>query len=102
MPANSLQWFQRGAQRGSLPLFLEGFEHTCGVMQTEEALERVAYETLEDMKNDGVVYLETRFAPVFHQQKGLHNETIVKAVLQRIRTREKGFRRRVRTSSFVR
>ena len=75
-------WFQRGAQRGSLPLFLEGFEHTCGVMQTEEALERVAYETLEDMKNDGVVYLETRFAPVFHQQKGLHNETIVKAVLR--------------------
>ncbi len=84
-------WFQRGAQRGSLPLFLEGFEHTCGVMQTEEALERVAYETLEDMKNDGVVYLETRFAPVFHQQKGLHNETIVKAVLQGLERGKKDF-----------
>ena len=84
-------WFQRGAQRGSLPLFLEGFEHTCGVMQTEEALERVAYETLEDMKNDGVVYLETRFAPVFHQQKGLHNETIVKAVLRGLERGNKDF-----------
>ena len=85
------KWFQRGAQRGSLPLFLEGFEHTCGVMQTEEALERVAYETLEDMKNDGVVYLETRFAPVFHRQKGLHNETIVKAVLRGLERGNKDF-----------
>ena len=65
-PGELDQWFQRGAQRGSLPLFLEGFEHTCGVMQTEEALERVAYETVEDMKKDGVVYFETRFAPMFH------------------------------------
>ena len=51
------EWFHRGATRGSLSLFLEGFDHTCGVMQTEEALERVAYETLEDMKKDGVVYI---------------------------------------------
>src|SRR5260221_11379066 len=43
------RWFHRGAQRGSLPLYLKGFEHTCGVMQTEEALERVAYEMIEDM-----------------------------------------------------
>src|ERR1051325_1271884 len=54
------QWFQANANRGSLPLYLQGFEHTCGVMQTEEALERVAYENVEDMKKDGVVYFETR------------------------------------------
>ncbi len=76
------QWFQRGAKRGSLPLYLEGFAHTCGVMQTEEALERVAYEMIEDMYNDGVVYVETRFAPVFHTEKGLHWEEIVTAVLR--------------------
>ena len=84
-------WFQRGAQRGSLPLFLEGFDHTCAVMQTEEALERVAYETLEDMKKDGVVYLETRFAPIFHKQKGLHTETVVKAVLRGLERGKKDF-----------
>jgi len=39
-------WFHRGATRGSLPLYLEGFAHTTGVMQTEEALERVAYEMM--------------------------------------------------------
>ncbi|MGB2868128.1 MAG: adenosine deaminase [Bacteroidota bacterium] len=85
------EWFHRGATRGSLPLFLEGFEHTCGIMQTEEALERVAYETLEDMKKDGVVYLETRFAPVFHASKGLHLETIVKSVLRGLNRGRKDF-----------
>lgn len=75
-------WFHRGAQRGSLPLYLEGFAHTCGVMQTEESLERVSYEMMEDMKHDGVVYVETRFAPVFHTEKGLHWEQIVAAVLR--------------------
>jgi adenosine deaminase len=90
-PAQLAEWFHRGATRGSLPLFLEGFAHTCGVMQTEYALERVAYEMLEDMKKDGVVYVETRFAPVFHQQKDLHLETIVKSVLKGLERGKKDF-----------
>jgi len=81
-PRELAEWFHRGANRGSLPLFLEGFEHTCGVMQTEESLERVAYEMMEDMKNDNVCYVETRFAPVFHTQNGLWYEDIVSAVLE--------------------
>jgi len=81
-PGELADWFHRGAQRGSLPLYLEGFAHTCGVMQTEEALERVAYEMMEDMKNDGVVYIETRFAPAFHTEKGLHWDEVVNAVLR--------------------
>lgn len=76
------QWFFRGANRGSLALYLEGFAHTIAVMQTEEALERVAYEMMEDMKKDGVAYVETRFAPVFHTAKGLHWEDVVNAVLR--------------------
>lgn len=90
-PEQLAAWFHRGATRGSLPLFLEGFEHTCGVMQTEEALERVAYEMMEDMKKDGVVYVETRFAPVFHQQKKLHLETVVRAVLRGLEKGKKDF-----------
>src|SRR5256885_4024777 len=75
-------WFQRGAQQGSLPVYLEGFVHTTAVMQTEEALERIAYEMIEDMHEDGVVYVETRFAPVFHTEKGLHWDEVVNAVLK--------------------
>jgi adenosine deaminase len=81
-PSELASWFHRGAARGSLPLYLEGFAHTCGVMQTEESLERVAYEMMEDMYNDGVVYVETRFAPVFHTEKGLHWDDVVNAVLR--------------------
>jgi adenosine deaminase len=79
--SNLAEWFQRNANRGSLPLYLQGFEHTSGVMQTEEALERVAYESLEDMKDDGVIYVETRFAPVLHQAKGLPLEKVIASVL---------------------
>jgi adenosine deaminase len=81
-PGELAAWFHRGAGRGSLPLYLEGFAHTCGVMQTEEALERVSYEMIEDMQRDGVVYVETRFAPVFHTDKGLHWDNVVNAVLK--------------------
>src|SRR6202049_1808241 len=42
------QWFFRGANQGSLTKYLEGFAHTIAVMQTEEALQRVAYEQAED------------------------------------------------------
>lgn len=81
-PGELAEWFRRGARRGSLRLFLEGFHHTCGVMQTEEALERVAYEMMEDMKRDGVVYVETRFAPVFHIGKALDIHKVVRSVLR--------------------
>ena len=81
-PVELAHWFHRGAQQGSLPVYLEGFAHTCGVMQTDEALERVAYEMMEDMHEDGVVYVETRFAPVFHTGKGLHWDDVVNAVLK--------------------
>lgn len=90
-PGELGKWFFSGATRGSLPLFLEGFDHTVAVMQTEEALERVAYEMLEDMKHDGVVYVETRFAPIFHTKKGLHPETVVRAVLKGLERGKRDF-----------
>src|SRR4029077_8376423 len=49
--------------------------------QTAEALERVAYEQAEDLSKDGNVYFETRFAPVFHTEKGLTHQQVVAAVL---------------------
>ena len=75
-------WFHQGANKGNLVEYLQGFEHTCAVMQTKEALSRVAYEMMEDMKNDGVCYVETRFAPVFCTSKGLYHEDIVKRFLK--------------------
>lgn len=80
-PLELAGWFHRGAQRGSLPEYLEGFAHTIAVMQTRDALERTAWEFIEDMARDGVVYVEVRFAPVFHTSRGLSKDEVVAAVL---------------------
>jgi adenosine deaminase len=74
-------WFHEGANKGSLVEFLKGFEHTTAVLQTKEGLERAAYEMMEDMQDDGVVYVETRFAPAYHQNKNMYMEDAVTAVL---------------------
>lgn len=84
-------WFHRGANKGNLVEFLQGFEHTIAVMQTKDSLKRIAYEMMEDMKNDGVCYVETRFAPVFHTAKGLHMDEVVNAVLEGLEAGKKDF-----------
>ena len=82
-------WFHRGANKGNLVEYLQGFEHTCAVMQTKEGLTRIAYEMMEDMHKDNVCYVETRFSPIFHTEKGLWYEDIIEAVLEGL---EKGKR----------
>src|SRR6184192_1711970 len=62
-PTELGNWFRRAADSGSLVSYLETFAHTCGVMQTEDALVRVAAEAVEDLAADGVVYAEVRYAP---------------------------------------
>ncbi len=73
-------WFRRGASRRDLPLYLETFEHTVGVLQTAEALHRVASEASRDLADDGVVYAEVRFAPELHLERGLSLDEVVEAV----------------------
>src|SRR4030081_2727084 len=90
-PEQLAHWFHQGANQGSLAKYLEGFAHTIAVMQTEEALQRVAYEQAEDLSRDGMVYFETRFAPVFHTQKGLTHQQIVSAVLKGLERGRKDF-----------
>jgi adenosine deaminase len=80
------RWFIRGAESCDLLRYLETFEHTCAVMQTEAHLERVAYECALDLAADGVVYAESRFAPEQHQLRGLSLDAVVDAV-------QAGFRR---------
>ena len=74
-----------GAHRGHLNLYLDAFRHTVGVMQTREALQRVARECAEDLASDGVVYAEVRFAPELHTERGLTLDEVVQAVLDGFR-----------------
>jgi adenosine deaminase len=80
-PAALAAWFRSAADSGSLERYLETFAHTVGVMQTADALARVAQECAEDLAGDGVVYAEVRFAPELHVEQGLALEEVVEAVL---------------------
>jgi len=65
---------EKGLQRlvfkskyASLTEYLKGFLYTTAVLQKESALERVGYELAQDNQNEGVRYIEVRFAPQLHQ-----------------------------------
>jgi adenosine deaminase len=74
-------WFRTQSHSGSLVRYLEPFSHTVAVMQTPEALYRVAYECVEDLAADSVVYAEVRFAPELHINRGLSFDEVVDSVL---------------------
>ena len=80
-PEELAAWFVSAAPRRDLVRYLEGFAHTVAVMQTREALERVAMECVEDLAEDGVVYAEVRFAPELHTERGLVLEEVLESVL---------------------
>jgi adenosine deaminase len=82
-------WFYEAANSGSLERYLETFAHTVGVMQTPEALRRIAAECAEDLARDGVVYAEVRYAPELHVEKGMGLAEVVEAVNEGFREGER-------------
>lgn len=82
-------WFREAADSGSLERYLETFAHTCAVMQSREALFRVAAECAVDLAEDGVVYAEVRYAPEQHLEGGLSLEEVVEAVNEGFREGER-------------
>lgn len=74
------EWFLRQSDSGSLVEYLKTFDLTTAVMQTRDALTRVAREFVEDLVSDGVVYGEVRWAPEQHQRGGLSLDDAVAAV----------------------
>jgi len=65
---------------GSLVSYLEAFDWTVPVMQTADALTRIAREAVEDLAEDGVVLAEIRFAPLLHTAGGLSAQQVIDAV----------------------
>ena len=82
-------WFVEAASSGSLETYLETFAHTVGVMQTRQALTRVAAECAQDLAADGVIYAEVRYAPELHVAGGLALEEVVRAVSEGFREGER-------------
>ncbi len=71
--------------------YLDRFDSTVSVMQTADALERVAFELCEDAAGENVRYLEIRYSPILHTEGGLPLPATVEAPLQGIRRAEEDF-----------
>lgn len=69
----------------SLEDYLVAFDVTLSVLQTEEALYRAAYELAEDAAAENVRWLEVRYSPALHLEKGLKMTTVIDAVLEGLR-----------------
>ncbi|MDR7857906.1 adenosine deaminase [Tissierella sp.] len=65
----------------SLKEYLEKFSYPLKVMQSKENIERITYELLEDLSKENVKYVEIRFAPFLHMDKGLSFDEVVESVL---------------------
>ncbi|MDP3274864.1 MAG: adenosine deaminase [Deltaproteobacteria bacterium] len=74
-----------GEKTGSLVKYLEAFDITLRVMQTQESLFRAAYELAADAAAENVRYMEVRYAPLLHTRKGLSHSRVVEAVLDGLR-----------------
>ncbi len=81
-----------GQNCGSLVEYLKAFDVTLRVMQTEDALERIAYELAEDAARENVRYMEVRYAPMLHTRRGLKLTSVVEAVLSGLRAAQTDLR----------
>lgn len=81
-----------GKNCGSLVEYLKAFDVTLRVMQTEDALTRIAYELAEDAARENVRYMEVRYAPMLHTRRGLSLTRVVEAVLSGLRAAQKEHR----------
>lgn len=79
-PEELRRWYFEAASSGDLVRYLSTFDHTIAVMQTPEALTRVAREWVLDQVADGVIYAEARWAPEQHLREGLDLDGVVEAV----------------------
>ncbi len=85
LPADDAPGLARAIHQGErckdLVEYLKAFDITCSVLQTEDALERAAYELAEDAARENVWHLEVRYAPILHTRRGLSLARINDAVL---------------------
>lgn len=77
--------------------YLRRFETTLSVMQTGDALGRIAYELVEDAASDGVRYIEIRYCPALNVRGSLSLDDALEASLRGIALAERdhGIRARI-------
>lgn len=64
----------------NLSEYLACFDFVLPYLQTSEALEMAAFDVMEQASEDGVRYIEIRFAPSLSMEKGLSVEETIQSV----------------------
>jgi adenosine deaminase len=94
LPSNepdALRRFMRVDDAANLEDYLRRFEITIPLLQTPEAIERVAYEMVEDAARDNVRYLEVRYCPHLSRTRGMTLDDVIEAELRGFRRGEQDF-----------
>jgi adenosine deaminase len=87
--AESLAEYMRVDDARNLEEYLQRFSVTLSVMQTADAMERIAYELAEDAAREGVRYMETRYAPVLNIRQGLKLHEAVESAVRGLQRAER-------------
>jgi adenosine deaminase len=74
-----LRAFMRVDDAHNLEEFLTRFDVTIALLQTPDAIERVAYEMVEDAAADNLRYLEVRYCPWLSTRQGLTLDDVIAA-----------------------
>lgn len=95
LPADTPEGIRAACHAGelcdSLEDYLKAFDLTLSVLQTPDALQRAAYELAEDCAKENVRYLEVRYSPILHTQKGMKLPNVVDSVLDGLAQAERDF-----------
>lgn len=85
----------------SLVEYLQGFGHVVPLMQTPENLERISYEFAWDNINEGVCYVEVRFAPQLHMNEKQGIEAVLLSVAKGLERAKSEYNQKAEVKSGV-
>ncbi|AKA69780.1 adenosine deaminase [Clostridium scatologenes] len=95
IPTKELKEFEKYVkvfgECNSLKDYLDKFELPINVMQNKKNIYRITSELLEDVSKDNVRYIEIRFAPFNHTQKGLKVEEVIEAAIEAMKDGRKKY-----------
>lgn len=75
----------------SLAAVLSAFDHVLPLLQTAAALEKTAYALCRRAKQQNMIYMEVRFAPILNVKKNLSQDEVIRAVLNGLKRGNKDF-----------
>lgn len=84
-------YMRAGMDCSSLDEYLEKFRFVGKFLHTREALERIAFEVVEQAAEQDCIYIEVRFAPQLHRDEGLTVDEVIRSVLDGLKRGEEAF-----------